>query len=88
MSDEPAHSDVVAAMQAAILVGNWPIAHELAANHLDITGVGWVYFCRWCGGRLLLLQYYRYNDVNDRTNNLHVPICAGCHSRRPWHRTT
>ncbi len=74
----PTRTDVIAAMQAAILADNWRLANDLGAEHLD--GRGWTRgsFCRWCGAAANG-RYYRWPALSEgyRTAVL-VPLCVPC----------
>lgn len=76
--------EVIAAMQAAIVVDAWLIADQLARTHLDVVGVGYAHFCRWCGHVTARFHRVTYFSRHDTDRNDWIAVCDPCEAKRPW----
>ncbi len=72
--DEPSREDVIAAMQAAILVDNWLLADQLALDHFDLNDFE-TDPCRWCG-RDAQANVVWYQVMHDEYFS--IAICNRC----------
>lgn len=82
MTDVESHRDpymnrtnIVAAMQAAILAGNWLLADKIARDHFDLNDFQ-TDPCRWCGRDAQANMIWW--GTSDSTEQYAIPLCNAC----------